>query len=187
MARHLLMLSICVLALAGCSTTKTVSTNGGVGTTPSEITRAATGKHSTILLTDGTEIPTTSLQVAADSTSYYSLKNDRFESIATNDILEVQVTHTGRGAIAGLGAGILTGAAVGLLRAIRQGDDPPGGISLSKDQKLLIFPIAHAVSLSLVSTPVGAIIGLDDTYVFETPDRLATPPSVVVRSDRSEK
>lgn len=185
MARQLLLLSICVLALAGCSSTKTVSFNGGGGASPSEITKAATGKHSTILLTDGREISTTSLQVAADSTSYYNHKTDRFETVATSDILEVEVTHTGRGALAGLGAGLVAGAAVGLVRALSQGDDPPGSlISLSKDQKLFIFPIAHAFSLSLVSTPVGAIIGLDDKYVFESQDNTNRLGSVAVAGER---
>lgn len=48
-----------------------------------------------------------------------------------------------------------------------EGDDPlDDPLAITREEKLRIFPAAHAVYATLVTTPIGAIIGTRKVYRF---------------------
>lgn len=186
MPHRLLILPLVALILAGCSQTRIISNAEG-GIRPSEFNKAVAGKRAEIVLKNGQKIHGKGILVASDSTSYYSAKEDAFKTISTADIQEINLLRTGRGALAGLGIGVASGAAFGFVRGMIEGDDPPAPVYLTREEKMVLFPIAHAVYASLFSTPLGAIIGTSDTYRLEslTPGSASTASASVFRVQES--
>lgn len=165
--------------LVGCSSVGTVTTNEGEPGLR-ELNRAMQGKVVRLELKEGQKINVMGLRVAADSTTWVNTRENAVETIATNSIRQLSIHKAGSGAIRGLIVGAIAGAAAGGVRAKMQGDDPPGDpLALTEGEKYRIYPAAHAVYASLVTTPLGAIIGTRKVYRFE--DRSDLPAVVSER------
>ncbi len=171
--RRALPALLLVLILCGCGSTRTADVAGAQGMRFSELNRKARGKVATLHLRDGRRIAVVNVQVAPDSTSWINPKKNHFEQIATSDLREVTIVRAGKGAVAGLALGVLTGAAVGAVRAELEGDDEGAGVltlARTREEKRVLFPPAHAVYAVLITTPLGAIIGREDHYRIRQPD-----------------
>ena len=128
------------------------------------------GKVARVTMQDDRDYEAFAVLVAADTTTWIDMATNDVVAVPTDEIRQIQVVSTGRGALVGLGLGVLAGAAVGAFRAWRQGDDPVGeSFRLTQEEKYALFPAAHAVYGLLVSTPPGAAVGARDTYRFTTP------------------
>ncbi len=156
-----------LLLFAGC--THTQSVNPGIADRAglSELNATAMGRGAKIIMTNGETFGGVSVRVAFDSTSWIDPKINTYQVVPTSDIESITVIRSGKGALAGVGLGIMVGAVAGTVRAYVEGDDPAGTpLSLSQKKKHFIYPVAHAVYAMLVSAPVGAIIGDKATYRF---------------------
>jgi len=79
------------------------------------------------------------------------------------------MVKAGRGAITGLLLGGLVGAGIGTYRALSQGDDDPGDeFFRTQEEKLKLYPQAHALYFALIGTPIGAMIGGKRIYRFNS-------------------
>jgi hypothetical protein len=120
-------------------------------------------------LRDGKRLHVVGLNVAADRVTWVDRRANRIETLPTGDVREVSVVKAGPGALGGLLFGVVVGAAAGGVRAAVEGDDPVSDpLAISREEKLRVYPVAHALYAALVTTPIGAIIGSRKTFRFES-------------------
>lgn len=164
--------------LCGCSSVEMVKTQDEDDSIR-KVNRAIRGQVVRLELNDGETMNVTSAYVASDSVTWIDRRTNTLRGEPTSNVREVSVRKAGRGAIGGLVVGAVAGAAFGGIRAAVEGDDPvEDPLAISRGEKLRVYPVAHAVYASLITTPIGAIIGTRKTYRFETQD---VPPSVVTK------
>ncbi len=164
-ARILVTLAAAVL-WSGCSSVGTISTQGDESALR-EVNRAVHGKVVRVDLREGQRLHVVGLRVEADSVTWIDRKSNTLESLPTSSIRQVSIHKTGSGALRGLLVGAVVGAAAGGVRATMEGDDPlDDPLAITREEKLRIFPAAHAVYATLVTTPIGAIIGTRKVYRF---------------------
>ena len=85
-----------------------------------------------------------------------------------------EIKRHGRGALEGLGLGILTGAAVGGLGGLMLGNDPPcqsspescSGISFSANEKAAGGALLFSLPGALIGAVIGAVVGHKNRYLF---------------------
>ena len=193
-----------VLVLAGCTHTRNAGFIGGGSY--AEINRLGAGKEATVTLavepymkvggggsmvTDQRDIQVSNLQMALDSTSWLNPRTGRFETVATARIREIRIVKTnhGRGALAGLGGGLLIGAAVGAGYGYALGDttrDNSGiptscerprrehdvGIPCTAGEKAAALAIIVGGLSGALGLIVGAAAGSEEIYRFKaTPEK----------------
>ncbi len=172
MTNRIWFTAIALLFVTGCSSTHTIHHDGESGYKYSDLNRKARGKVAEVTLRDGRKFTMLNVQVAADSTSWIDPGKNAFQHVATADIAGISIIRSGKGALAGLVAGAVSGLAAGAIRASMEGADPNPEASLTlltKKEKMAIYPVAHAVSVSLFTVPVGAMIGRKDRFVLSEP------------------
>ncbi|MEX2400764.1 MAG: hypothetical protein WD423_08325 [Rhodothermales bacterium] len=166
-----------LLACSGCASVQTVETHGGDASF-NQLNRAVKGKVVRVRLLDGSEMNVVGVQVDADSLSWLDREANTLVAISTGDVAEISVVKTESGALRGLLVGAIAGAVAGGVRAAAEGDDPNMGadpLAKTRDEKLRIYPAAHAVYAVLVTTPVGAILGTRQIYRVERGGLVVVP------------
>ena len=154
--------------LCGCSSVEMVNLDES-DQSLSKVNRAVRGQIVRMELHSGEAKTLMSVRVAADSITWIDTRANRVMGEATANVRELSIRKTGRGALAGLVVGTVVGAAGGGVRALAQGNDPASDpLAITREEKLRTYPIAHAVYASLLSTPIGAIIGGKKRFQFET-------------------
>lgn len=167
MSARLFMAIGATVLMCGCSSVETVTT-GGSGSEFREVNRAVRGKVVRLKMHDGSAMHVVGVNVAADSVTWIDRDANTLKALSTESVRELSIHKTGRGAVKGFVVGAVAGAAFGGVRASMEGDDPISDpLALTRDEKLRIYPFAHAVYSVLVSTPIGAIIGTRKVYRFE--------------------
>lgn len=175
MLNRLLLLGLLVVLATGCSTTRTVAHSDLDRDAFYDVNHKVRGRITEISLRDGREVVGINVFVAPDSTSWFDRETERTRVVATSSVEQVRVLRTGRAALWGLGLGVAAGAAVGGARALYEGDDPTSdNLAMTSERKLLVYPFAHSAYAILASTPLGALIGSHDTFVFEPSGTRAT-------------
>lgn len=160
------------MTFAGCTSVRSVDVNGGE-TSYSDVNRGVRGKVARVTLRDGRKMDVVGVRVDAESLTWLDRKANSVESVPTRQVREVRVVSAGSGALRGLLFGVVTGAAVGGIRAAVEGDDPGNdALAVTQDEKYLLYPPAHAVYASLATTPLGAIFGTRRVYRFDGRDVL---------------
>ena len=144
----------------------------------SRINRLARRKQVLLTLADGRALKVSSLQATPDSTSWFNKDTDRFETVATAEIQEIRFVKRGKGALQGLGLGLLTGAVLGAI--VARGEVTVNGATDEQlcgeegDPFLCYYAVttkaALAVSMvglgSLLGPIVGAVLGSKEVYRF---------------------
>ena len=138
------------------------------------LNRRAGGQDARVTLADGRLLPAAALQVTPDLTSWIDPASGAVMNVATSEVTAVQFTHRGRGALEGLGIGLLSGAAVGALAGLASGDDDPGILAFTAEEKALLGGAFFGGIGGLLGLPFGAAVGSKDVYVLEPP-----PPNAV--------
>jgi len=88
------------------------------------------------------------------------------------EVRAIEVRRPGRGAIEGLGLGLLSGAAIGAISGYIEGGDPPSGcmvfvcVPLTAGEKAVVAGTVLGLSGALTGLLIGAIIGHRDRYEF---------------------
>jgi hypothetical protein len=89
--------------------------------------------------------------------------------VATSEIGTVVIKKRGRGALEGLGIGILAGAVTGALIGFASGDDDPQTVflPLTAEEKALEGGIVLGGAGGLLGLPIGAAVGSKDKFVLQ--------------------
>ncbi|HEX2658108.1 MAG TPA: hypothetical protein VHU40_07555 [Polyangia bacterium] len=85
-----------------------------------------------------------------------------------------EIKRHGRGALEGLGIGVLVSAALGGLGGLMLGDDGPcqsspescSGIRFSANEKAAAGALVFSLPGALIGTIIGAVVGHKDRYLF---------------------
>lgn len=158
-----------VLLMCGCSSVETIRTEGDAQSIR-KMNRDLRGQVVRMELHSGETMHVTSLYVESDSVTWIDGRSNTLRSERTVNIRELSVRKAGKGALVGLAAGVVVGAGIGVVRAVAEGDDPASDpIGATREEKVRIYPPAHAVYTSLISTPIGAALGSKKSYRFESP------------------
>lgn len=166
MSARLFMALAATVLLCGCSSVETVKT-GSIDSDLREVNRAVRGKVVRVEMQDGRAMHVVGVSVAPDSLSWVDRGANTLGAIPTASVKELSIHKTGRGAIRGLLFGAVVGAAFGGVRASMEGNDPISDpLAITRDEKLRVYPVAHAVYAVLATTPIGAIIGTRKVYRF---------------------
>jgi len=166
---HVSLLTILLLA-TGCTHQRAVTL------TEAESVRSLNqraGQHAvTVELADGAVYYGRAFQMAADSTSWLMRDSHEVKSVATKDVVAVEIRNSGRGALEGLAAGAIAGSLVGVALGLIAGDDPACDntwfcISLSAEEKAQISGVLLGTVSGLGGLIRGAIRGSRDVYRFD--------------------
>jgi hypothetical protein len=162
-----ILLLLLVATLVGCGSVREVRTQDAATIEASRVNKATRGKLARVHLRDGEKIYAVGIHVAPDSTSWLDPQSAQYTVVPTSDVGRVTVMRAGQGALVGIGTGIVLGVATGILRAELEGDDPVNQFpSRTTAEKMTILPLAHSAYATLVTAPIGAIIGRKNTYRF---------------------
>ncbi|HEX7070864.1 MAG TPA: hypothetical protein VF190_08665 [Rhodothermales bacterium] len=162
-----LLLVLVVATLAGCGSVREVHTNDTSAIEASRVNSATRGKLVRVHLRDGSKAYAVGVHVAPDTTSWLDPAKATYIAVPTSDVGKVTLMRAGQGALVGLGTGIVLGVGTGILRAQLEGDDPVNQFpSKTTSEKMTTLPLAHTAYASLITAPLGAIIGRKNTYRF---------------------
>lgn len=154
-----------VLLLTGCNQVRTIQLSPTHQTTFSEINQSEAHRVAEVRMDDGQTIKATYVQMAPDSTSWFNQDQNAWEYVPTREIRTITFYRTLKGALTGLGVAVGAGIAAGVTRALVEGDDPPTeSIPLSRDRKMFVYSLGFTTYTSVITIPLGAIIGNRNTY-----------------------
>jgi hypothetical protein len=115
-------------------------------------------------------VPARSFAFAQDTSSWYNTGTGSLERASTATIREIRFTNRSRGALEGLGLGLLGGAALGAL-ALSQGQNTDG--FFSEGDLAWIGAVLGGATGGLVGVVLGALAEHREVYRFE-PDASAS-------------
>jgi hypothetical protein len=127
------------------------------------------GHKATVTLTNGAQFEAQGVLVALDSVSWLDPQTDELRTVPTAEVWEIHIISHGKGALEGLGIGLLTGALTGAALGASDGDDPPGWFSMTAAQKAKGGAVVLGGLGALVGPTVGAGVGHRDVYRFDAP------------------
>lgn len=104
------------------------------------------------------------MRFTPDWTSWIDPATQTGVKVETREISSIKFMSRGKGALDGLGIGLLTGALVGITAGLSGGDDPPGLFSWTAEEKATIGGIFLGALGALVGLPVGTAAGSSDIY-----------------------
>ena len=167
--KYVVFAAAIALVLTGCSTLRRADSAAVIQF--SEINKQAQRARARVILTDGQQYRAFQLQVTMDSTSWFDPKTGRVRSVATGAISEITFIRKGRGALQGLGIGLVVGALSGAFLGLVHGDDPPCGESwicfrFTAQQKAMIGAVSLGSLGGAVGSLTGAILGSKNRYRF---------------------
>ncbi len=129
-----------------------------------------------VTLNNDQKILATQLQARSDSATWVDAVSGLPQTVATAEIKAIRFKKSGRGALQGLGIGLLTGATLGGIIGLASGGDPPckpapnnvldfcEAFRLSAAEKAAAGAIYLGAAGALVGTTTGALIGSKDEY-----------------------
>lgn len=160
------LLLLALICTGGCSSVRLVDAGSG-GEATRQFNQDVEGKVARVTFVDGRETHVVGARVEGTRFTWVDRERNVVESVPIHLIAEVDFVRAGAGALRGLLVGAVVGAAAGGVRAALEGDDPiDDPFGATQDEKYRIYPVAHAVYASLVTTPIGAIVGTRRIYRF---------------------
>lgn len=173
-------------APTGCGTSRIVIFNHPQGSGQVQELNERAAKHdATVILAGGETLQAASLRIDGDSTSWLDPDTREARTTETSAIEKVEFRSSGRGALNGLGIGILTGGGALALLGLAEGDDtcPPGRwcfFQWTAEEKAGLYGVTGGVLGGLAGLLIGAAVGRTDSYVMtqldlEAPATAAKP------------
>jgi uncharacterized protein YceK len=145
-----LLVVLIVFTLTGCATMRVVDTQA-----PSpyaEVNKATQGRVVQVQLADGRTLEATDLDVAPDVASYVDA-DGQMHTVATDTIEQIRLVRHGRGALEGLGIGLMMGAASGAMVGLASG-------STCDEGDLFCDPGFFALAFGALGGAAGSLVGL---------------------------
>src|SRR5690606_33885523 len=115
--RNFSLIILIATILAGCGSVRTVQTEDQASIVASRVNRAMSGKLARVHMHDGTKVYAVGIRVAPDSTTWLDPQGVNYVSVGTDQVHQITLARAGQGALVGLGVGVVTGVATGILRA----------------------------------------------------------------------
>ncbi len=123
-----------------------------------------------VTLLDGRAFYADKLQFAPDSTSWLDPNTRSVMAVHTTKVSDVRFVRRGRGALEGLGIGLLGGVLTGALIGLAGGDEPEDFGCLpvcTAKAKAFFGGITFGAIGGLIGLPIGAMAGSKDVYHIE--------------------
>lgn len=111
------------------------------------------------------------IRVTLDSTSWIDSTLKMEQNVPTNEVKEIIVESSRKGALQGLGLGTVGGIVLGLLLATREhveSEEEPGLAALGNLAASVIYAIGGGLVGGLTGFIIGSNKGSKDTYVINT-------------------
>jgi hypothetical protein len=143
-------LLVVITASAGCTSTRVVDTQA-----PSpyvEVNEAVQGRVVQVQLADGRTLRATDVDLAPDVASYVDA-DGQMHTVATDKIEQIRLTQHGRGALEGIGIGLLIGGAGGAMVGL-------ASVSACNEGDLFCDPGFYAIAFGALFGAIGGAIGL---------------------------
>lgn len=137
------------LVLTGCTSTRVADPQAPRPYT--EVNEAVQGRVVQLHLADGRTLRATDLDVAPDVASYMDA-DGQMHTVATDRIEQIRLTQHGRGALDGLGVGLLMGGAGGAMIGFGLG-------SACSEDDLLCDPGFYAAISGALFGALGGLVG----------------------------
>ena len=161
-----MVLVVVVMVCPGCATTYLLDSeerSSAAHEPIAEINERASVSRVGLSLDDGPLLIVSNLRVGPDSTSWVTASS--YETVATSSVTRVQFVNRGRGALDGLGLGLLGGVVVGgVLGAVSY--NGPDFFTSSRGESARF----GAVFLSFITVPLGLLTGVTighrEVYMF---------------------
>lgn len=156
-----------IVIFFGCSHTSNVRTDS---TRFVELQRQAKNKQADVTLRDSQYYLNAQLvQLTPDSTSWV-LQNGEVMNVPTREISEIRFVNRSKGALEGLGLGLLGGVLTGAVIGLAGGE----GAIFSKEEAAIVGAVYFGGIGGLLGIPIGAAVGSKSKYQFQVPKKLAT-------------
>jgi hypothetical protein len=120
----------------------------------------------TVLFNNGKLVSMKELWARGDSVYFKIKHSDENMKASMKDIQAIKFINRGVGAVQGLGLGILVGGISGFSIGLASGDDPPGILSFTAEEKGAIFGVALGLVGGFVGIIGGAASGSKENYVI---------------------
>jgi hypothetical protein len=163
--QYLSIATTMAVALTGCASTRLINPEK-----PSDLAMMSFKQDQKVRVTtsDGQWFLVSNLQVKPDSTRWFDGR--QFVSVATSDINEVTRIRRGKGALQGLGLGLLSGAAVGGFIGIASYEPCDNClIDFGPGFSLMAGSALGVVAGAPFGILVGASVGSKSKYQFQEP------------------
>jgi len=162
---------IIIIMLCRCTSTHYIGYDGFV---PGAGNQPVQGKAGKVILKNGEELEVSEINVNQDSLSWINKLTGIQQCIAGNEIHAICINNHGRGALHGLGYGILGGVIAGVIIASTS-DDWEADYETSMDGILkdtmrtynqLAFVFGASTAGGLLGLGSGAVVGKNEQYLF---------------------
>ncbi|MEZ5063875.1 MAG: hypothetical protein R3B81_04030 [bacterium] len=157
MTRAILGASALPFLTLGCSSTRTIATREDWAAEVDEIRSEASQRPADVTLRSGHTIHDVDLDVAVEEVRWTGPAEG---ASPLENVQGLRFQHYGRGAVDGLGWGVLVGLPVGLLLGATSDDD----FLFDRDAQMLIGGAAFAVIGGAAGALTGSILGHDEVY-----------------------
>ena len=131
----------------------------------SEVNRKLLGEDATVKLSNGRHIDVSRIRLDRENSIV------GMENVQTDSIMEIYVNNNARGALKGMGIGILSGFSLASMVYLNDKDNP------FSEWTFISLPIAGFLSGGII----GAIHGDIDNYIFPAPERQTSNETVSVK------
>lgn len=167
MCIRFLLLATLLFSITGCTHQRAVM--------PTEVESVVelnkrAGQHAvTVTLADGAVYFGRALQMASDSTSWLMKDSHEVKSVATSEVVAIEIHNRGRGALEGFATGAVAGSLAGAALGLIAGDDPPCSdgwclFRMTAGEKAQLFGITLGTISGLGGLVRGAVRGSRDVY-----------------------
>ena len=120
-----------------------------------------------IILKNGQDYTGSFLNFSQDSLSWKTSESET-KSVRYSEIKSITFRKHGKGALEGLGMGLLLGGLFGAVIGYSSGDDPGSGIlALKRKDKVILYAIFWGGISGLGGLIVGSLEGSTEKYVFK--------------------
>lgn len=128
----------------------------------------ATEQIAVVTLSDGETHSARSLQVTPDLTSWIDPGSNAVMSVPTHDVADVRLRDRGKGALDGLGLGVVIGGLTGAVIGLASGDDDPDLLFAFKaSEKAMVGGIGLGLLGGIVGLVVGGVAGSEEVYQID--------------------
>jgi hypothetical protein len=165
------------IMLAGCSSTMPVEERDPYAALD-RIKKETADGEARVTLVDGTSMMATMVHGNQDTVHWKDPVDWTEVSVPTWQIKTIALNSHGKGAGQGLGIGALSGAALGGLAGLADGDDPEGFLSFSKEAKAGLGAGAGVIVGGVIGLLAGAASGSSTTFDFQVNDSAEDVPNL---------
>lgn len=132
----------------------------------------------------GTQFKAQNVRMTSDSLYWTGLKVNG--SAENRRIYRAKFKYSGKGALEGLGVGILIGFSAGAVIGLTSGDDEPGFLSFTAEEKASILGVTFGALGGIFGLIAGATSGHKDVFILNKPQDYFPLANAVIVEETSD-